>query len=172
MRRVIVILVSLALLVVAYVGLRHARYSSPLAPTTQASRRPDSGAENSESKTPDAESASGRSHLADNLNAPTATIHADLQIVADVLAAFRSNFPHDGNPVGDNKEITAALTGKNRLKLALIPRDFPAINANGELCDRWGTPFFFHAESGTRMAVRSAGPDRKMWTPDDVVQEP
>ena len=85
---------------------------------------------------------------------------------------FRTNFPHDGNPVGSNAEITAVLTGKNKLRYAAIPPGHPAINAAGELCDRWGTPFFFHAESGTRMGIRSAGPDKKMWTDDDVALTP
>jgi len=112
------------------------------------------------------------SHLADQLNAPAGDIRADLRIVADLLDAFRSNFPHDGNPVGENAEITAALAGKNKLRFAFIAPNHPAIDARGELCDRWGTPFFFHAESGTHMTVRSAGPDKKMWTDDDVVSSP
>ncbi len=167
MRRVFVIGLSLAVLLVVYLGLKHERGAPTPAVSVHAM-----GAVGSSVGHPDAKTPAERSHLADNLNAPESNIRADLQLMADVLAAFRSNFPHDGNPVGDNQEITAALTGKNRLQLALIPRDHPAINAAGELCDRWGTPFFFHAESGTRMAVRSAGPDRKMWTADDVVLEP
>lgn len=115
---------------------------------------------------------SDRSHLADNLNSPSGTIQADLRIVEDILATFRTNFPREGNPVGTNAEIVAVLTGKNKLGLALIPADHPAINKIGELCDRWGTPFFFHAESGSRMAIESAGPDKKRHTADDVVFAP
>jgi hypothetical protein len=77
-----------------------------------------------------------------------------------------------GNPVGENSEITAALTGRNRLSYAFILPGSPAINSKGELCDRWGTPFFFHQLSGERMEIRSAGPDRKLWTPDDEVLTP
>jgi hypothetical protein len=121
---------------------------------------------------PAAPAAAERSTLADALNSPQGDIQADLRIVSDVVQAFRSNFPRDGNPVGSNAEITTALTGRNPLQLALIPHDHPAINRAGELCDRWGTPFFFHAESATRMTVRSAGPDRKMWTEDDVEFSP
>lgn len=113
-----------------------------------------------------------RSTLADALNAPTADIRADLRLVSEILDTFRTNFPRDGNPVGNNAEITAVLAGQNKLRLALIPPDHPAINRAGELCDRWGTPFFFHAESATRMDLRSAGPDRKLWTDDDVVHAP
>lgn len=110
--------------------------------------------------------------LAAALNAPGADIHADLRVVAEILDAFRSNFPREGNPVGDNAEITAALAGRNRLRLVLIPPGHPALNAAGELCDRWGTPFFFHAESATHMGIRSAGPDRRLWNEDDVVLDP
>jgi hypothetical protein len=114
----------------------------------------------------------GVSHLADALNALTGTIQADLHIVADILESFRSNFPYAGNPVGDNAEITAALTGANVLKLALVPKNHPAIDSRGQLCDRWGTPFFFHQLSGTQMEIRSAGPDRKFGSDDDVIYEP
>ncbi len=108
-----------------------------------------------------------RSTLADALNSPAATIADDLRLVALVLETFRSNFPRSGNPVGLNSEITATLTGQNQLRLALIPPNHPAINREGELTDRWGTPFFFHAESATRMTITSAGPDKKLHTPDD-----
>ncbi len=113
-----------------------------------------------------------RSTLADALNSPSTDIRADLRLVLELVDTFRSNFLQTGNPTGTNAEITAALTGRNPLRLALVPSDHPAINRDGELCDRWGTPFFFHAESATRMDVRSAGPDRRMWTDDDVVLSP
>jgi hypothetical protein len=109
-----------------------------------------------------------RLNLAAALNSPASDIRADLQLVASVLDTFRTNFPQGGNPVGANAEITAVLTGANRLRLAFIAPDHPAINRDRELCDRWGTPFFFHAESATKMEIRSAGPDKKMWSADDV----
>ena len=112
------------------------------------------------------------SPLADELNSPRITIQRDLQILNAVLLAWQTNFHGQGNPVGDNAAITAALTGKNPLNFQFIPREHPAINASGELCDRWGTPFFFHALSGTRMEIRSAGPDRQMYTDDDIVFTP
>jgi hypothetical protein len=124
------------------------------------------------SKIPVASAAVERSTLADALNSPSTTIRADLQLVSEILGTFRTNFPREGNPVGTNAEIMAVLTGKNKLTLALIPPDHPAINRDGELCDRWGTPFFFHAESGTKMTIESAGPDKKRHTPDDAVFTP
>lgn len=106
------------------------------------------------------------------LNSSSSTVIADLQIVSNVLEAFRTNFPAQGNPVGENSEITAALTGDNPLHVAFIPPNHPAINAHGDLCDRWSTPFFFHQLSRTQMEIRSAGPDRKLWTGDDIVLTP
>jgi len=111
-----------------------------------------------------------RSTLADSLNSPASDIRSDLRVVSEIFAAYRSNL-HE-HPVGTNAEITAVLTGRNRLQLALVPPDHPAINSRGELCDRWGQPFFFHQLSGTQMEIRSSGPDRVMWTDDDVVPTP
>lgn len=119
-----------------------------------------------------AAAAAERATLADELNASSGDIQRDLRLVTEIVATFRTNFLQAGNPTGTNAEITAALTGRNQLHLAVIPSDHPAINRAGELCDRWGTPFFFHAESATRMEIRSAGPDRKMWTEDDVAFAP
>ena len=163
------LLAALALLVIALVVWKLGRGPSdtPSASVPSATQSAIANRQ-SEIKTPAAE----RSTLADTLNSPATDIRADLRIVADVVEAFRSNFPQTGNPVGSNEEITAALTGKNKLRLALIPKDHPAISKAGELCDRWGTPFFFHAESATRMEIRSAGPDKKMWNDDDVVLSP
>ncbi|MEK7949873.1 hypothetical protein [Luteolibacter soli] len=76
----------------------------------------------------------------------------------------------NGNPVGTNAEITAALLGDNAKQLKL---DIPAgstINAAGELCDPWGTAWFFHQLSAKKMELRSAGPDRKIYTDDDFVR--
>ena len=75
-----------------------------------------------------------------------------------------------GNPVGNNAEITAQLNGKNPRHINFINADAGMrLNGNGELVDPWGTPYFFHQLSATDMEIRSAGPDKTMWTDDDVV---
>ncbi len=75
-----------------------------------------------------------------------------------------------GNPVGTNPEITAALNGENPQQVKFLNAESGhRINGRGELVDAWGTPFFFHQISGTEMEIRSAGPDRKMYTADDLV---
>lgn len=121
---------------------------------------------------PAASAVEGESAVAEPLNAPGGSIQRDLAILDEVFAMWLTNFPREGNPVGENAEITAALTGENVHRFAFIPRRHRAINAQGELCDRWGTPFRFHQLSGRQMEIRSAGPDRKFGTQDDATSSP
>jgi hypothetical protein len=75
-----------------------------------------------------------------------------------------------GNPVGTNPEITAALQGQNPKKINFLAgQDGMRVDDQGELVDVWGTPYFFHQVSGTEMEIHSAGPDKQMWTSDDLV---
>jgi hypothetical protein len=111
------------------------------------------------------------SHLADALNSPSGDVHSDLRLVNEIFIAYRGATRAE-DPVGENSEITAVLTGRNPLGYAFIPGDCPALNSRGELCDRWGTPYFFHQLSGQKMEIRSAGPDHRLWTVDDEVLSP
>jgi hypothetical protein len=75
-----------------------------------------------------------------------------------------------GNPVGNNAEITSQLMGQNPRQANFIRPDAGMrVNSEGELVDPWGTPYFFHQLSGTEMEIHSAGPDKIMWTDDDLV---
>ncbi|HVS51623.1 MAG TPA: hypothetical protein VHD62_04650 [Opitutaceae bacterium] len=174
MKRTVVLASILALLLVALFWQHADKPAANITPRSEKIPRSATTAAATNAKIPRPEfpPPTEISHLADALNSPAADIRADLRIVAGLLEAFRTNFPHDGNPVGENVEITAALAGKNSLRFGFLPPNHPAIDADGELCDRWGTPFFFHALSGTRMEIRSAGPDKKLYTADDVTLAP
>jgi hypothetical protein len=75
-----------------------------------------------------------------------------------------------GNPVGTNPEITQQLSGQNPKRINFLSAEAGLrVNVNGELIDPWGTPFFFHQLSGREMEIHSAGPDRVLWTADDLV---
>ncbi|HUD47546.1 MAG TPA: hypothetical protein VMR33_11985 [Candidatus Baltobacteraceae bacterium] len=75
-----------------------------------------------------------------------------------------------GNPVGTNPEITSQLSGNNPRHIDFITAQAGMrVDADGELIDAWGTPYFFHQISGAETEVHSAGPDKIMWTPDDLV---
>lgn len=75
-----------------------------------------------------------------------------------------------GNPVGTNAEITAALLGDNAKQMKLELPAGSSMNASGELCDPWGTPWFFHQLSAKKTELRSAGPDKQLYTEDDFVR--
>ena len=75
-----------------------------------------------------------------------------------------------GNPVGTNPEIARQLSGDNPKHVNFITAEAGMrVNGDGALVDSWGTPYFFHQLSGTDMEIHSAGPDRIMWTADDLV---
>ena len=67
-----------------------------------------------------------------------------------------------------NEEFAAILRGKNPAQLRFLPDTHPAFNGRYQIVDRWQTPLFFHALSHDRIDIRSAGPDREMWTKDDI----
>jgi hypothetical protein len=94
--------------------------------------------------------------------------NALLENVSLAIRDYRSRL--GGNPVGTNPEITEALNAGNPKQVNFLrPGTGMRINGKGELVDSWGTPFFFHQLSGSEMEIHSAGPDRKMWTADDLV---
>jgi hypothetical protein len=89
-----------------------------------------------------------------------------LQAVEQLLYFFRQGFGE--NPVGQNEDIVAMLLGENSKRAAYLPADCPAIK-DGKLVDAWGTPYWFHPVSKDRMEIRSAGPDRDLFTGDDLL---
>lgn len=91
----------------------------------------------------------------------------DLDKVTLMFRDFRSRMGE--NPTGTNAEIMKAVMGGNPKGALLGPPENQSLNAAGELVDRWGTPLFFHQMSRTDMEIRSAGPDRQMWTEDDIL---
>ena len=101
-------------------------------------------------------------------DSPPPDLRAEIGAVQTALRDFRTAL--GGNPVGTNAEITKTLLGDNLKQIKIPVPPSSQLNGQGELCDRWGTPYFFHQLSATRMEIRSAGPDRQMWTPDDVQQ--
>ena len=97
----------------------------------------------------------------------TAQAQIDLDKVSLMFRDYRTRMGE--NPTGTNAEIMKAVMGGNPVQARLGPPEGQQLNGDGELVDRWGTPYFFHQMSKTDMEIRSAGPDRKMWTADDVV---
>jgi hypothetical protein len=91
----------------------------------------------------------------------------DMDDIQFMLRDFRARL--GGNPGGTNAEIMKEVMGGNRFQARLGPPEGQKLNEQGELVDRWGAPYFFHQISQNEMELRSAGPDRAMWTADDIV---
>jgi hypothetical protein len=91
----------------------------------------------------------------------------DMDDIQFMLRDYRTRL--GGNPGGTNAEIMKEVMGGNRAQARLGPPEGQKLNEQGELVDRWGAPYFFHQLSRNEMEIRSAGPDRTMWTADDIV---
>lgn len=95
----------------------------------------------------------------------------DLEIVAGFIETYAKGT--GGQPVGDNSDITAALTGTQfpGQKARVFPQGHRAVR-NGQIVDRWGEPMWFHPNSGNSMEIRSGGPDKQLFTQDDIILNP
>jgi hypothetical protein len=108
------------------------------------------------------------SPLARELNAAGGSVQRDVEVLHGMvgqllLAVKEPNRP----PLGINEDFARALTGANKMHLAVVPPGHPAI-VDGKIVDRWGSPYFFHPRAADAIDVRSAGPDRKLFTDDDI----
>lgn len=89
----------------------------------------------------------------------------ELEIIQELISL---NFRSGGDTsLGDNSDVTNALIG-NSEKGVWMPRQSSRIK-DGLLHDRWGTPYWFHPNSLGQMEIRSAGPDRELFTQDDIL---
>jgi hypothetical protein len=71
-------------------------------------------------------------------------------------------------PLSANEDWADLFRGRNPAHERFLSDGSVALNPQGQLVDRWGTPLFFHALGGGRYAIRSAGPDHTLWTDDDL----
>ena len=71
-------------------------------------------------------------------------------------------------PLSANEDWADLFRGRSTAREEFLPPQHIALNAEGELIDRWATPLFFHALGGGRYEIRSAGPDKTLWTDDDL----
>lgn len=100
---------------------------------------------------------------------PAATPEDDLTLMSRALGNFSLLVKGDDPlPLGANEDIADALRGRNQARLRFLPDDSPVFDKQGRIIDRWGTPLYFHAESRDHLDIRSAGPDKQMWTADDL----
>ncbi|MBE7497167.1 MAG: hypothetical protein HS117_19675 [Verrucomicrobiaceae bacterium] len=93
----------------------------------------------------------------------------DLHAMAHVFSNLRLLVKGDAPfRMGANEEFAAALLGKNAAKEVFLSTPHACLNEKGQIIDRWGSALFFHVRDAQRIDIRSAGPDRVMWTADDL----
>lgn len=93
----------------------------------------------------------------------------DLTLIARLMESSLLLLKAAANrPLSANEDWADLLRGKNVAHEEFLPATHVALNDKGQLVDRWQTPLFFHALGGGRFELRSAGPDRKLWTADDI----
>ena len=109
------------------------------------------------------------SPLADELHAATFDERHDLVVLHGLLGQLTTSLRlAERPPLGDNADIAAALTGRNRRRIVFVPPIHPALR-DGLLVDRRGVPYHFHARSADAIDVRAAGADGVLFTGDDLV---
>lgn len=96
---------------------------------------------------------------------PEDDLHAMAHVFSNLRLLVKGDAPFR---MGANEEFAAALMGRNAAKEVFLSAPHACLNANGQIIDRWGTALFFHVRDAQRIDIRSAGPDRVMWTADDL----
>lgn len=96
---------------------------------------------------------------------PEDDLHAMAHVFSNLRLLVKGDAPFR---MGANEEFAAALMGKNAAKEVFLAAPHACLNEQGQLIDRWGMALFFHVRDAQRIDIRSAGPDRVMWTADDL----
>lgn len=97
----------------------------------------------------------------------------DLRSLHHVLSGYFSVVKsHEKFPIGGNEDLAAALRGENANQQPFLPRDHSIFGPDGRLVDRWSSPIFVHPLAEREIELRSAGPDRQLFTPDDLILSP
>jgi hypothetical protein len=113
------------------------------------------------------------SPVAADFNAPDGNAARDVEALHTMLRQYLRHLRRrPARPIGDDSDLAYVLTGHNPMKLVVLPPNHPALSEDGRLRDRWGTPYFIHHRGKGAFEIRSAGPDRKLFTPDDEVANP
>jgi hypothetical protein len=113
------------------------------------------------------------SPLAVELNSPQFTPQHDVDVLHTLLRQYLRRLGHrEGLPIGNDSDLAKVLRGDNPMKYAALPPNHPAISREARLVDRWGNPYFVHPVAENSFEVRSAGPDGRLFTSDDILADP
>ena len=100
------------------------------------------------------------------------TARDDLRLVRHAVDNFRLLNKHiDARFYSANEDIAELFLGKRGASHPFVSEGAAVLDETGRLIDRWQTPLHFHLQSEGVLDIRSAGPDRELFTEDDVVDE-
>jgi hypothetical protein len=99
-----------------------------------------------------------------NQEKPTRRVDIGLSSLALALEQARTTF--GSYPTGEWREISSFLQGENSMNRCFFDGR-GATNRSGELLDPWGVPYAV-SRIGGRLQIKSAGPDQKIGTDDDI----
>ena len=113
------------------------------------------------------------SPLAPELNSDRFPAQHDVDVLHTLLRQYlRRLGRREALPIGNDSDLAKVLGGQNPMKYVTLPANHPAFAPDGRLRDRWGTPYFVHPLAPGSFEIRSSGPDRKMFTSDDLIADP
>jgi hypothetical protein len=95
----------------------------------------------------------------------------DLELLSNTLTNFLTVSKQAASrPLSANEEWSAALRGKRPGAEVWISDQHRILDSEKRLIDRWKSPLHFHSLGAQKWEIRSAGPDQKMWTGDDLME--
>jgi hypothetical protein len=102
------------------------------------------------------------------LGSPSIPPEDEPRLVWNLFDVYRQAF--QSFPTGaSNAHFIHAIQGANPGRQPIFPLEHTRLDPEGNLLDAWGTPFHFHPISRHALEIRSAGPDRELFTEDDIV---
>lgn len=100
---------------------------------------------------------------------PSSTGEEDLQLFHNYLTnVFILIKKRDTRQYSTNEDLAEFLLGKNSYKTPYLSAGSSILNAEQQLIDRWNSPLRVHPVSSKTLEIRSAGPDKKYFTKDDI----
>lgn len=103
--------------------------------------------------------------------APGGDARQDLVQLSRVLSNFLLTHKQaTDRPLSANGEWSAALLGKRPGTQPWFSDTSPLFDAQKRLIDRWQSPLHFHALGRNQWEIRSPGPDKTLFTPDDLTE--
>jgi len=112
-------------------------------------------------------------HILTAYGSPTTGIRDDLRLFHNYLTnVFLLVKQRDPRHYATNEDLAQFLLGKNANQEAYLTNSHHIFNTETQLTDRHGTPLMIHPQSSRHLEIRSAGPDQKPYTKDDLVWPP